>query len=190
MPSILGEIEVKQIIQSNYEYDSQLYKTSMKIAEEKKIPVYEPFSGDIFHIDPSIRIFVLAPDQAKPRSENPNNHSLALKIVYGQTHFLFTGDAETEQEKGITDRYGDFLKSNLYKAGHHASNTSSSDPLMAYLNPEVTVASLAFNNYFGHPGRKAVNRFHQYSNRLEFTSLNGAVRYESDGRRIKKAEWR
>lgn len=190
IPSILGEIEVEHIIQSNYEYDSQLYKTSMKISEEKMIPVYEPFSGDIIHIDPSIRIFVLAPDQAKPLSENPNNHSLALKIVYGQTHFLFTGDAETEQEKVITDRYGDFLESNLYKAGHHASNTSSSESLMAYLNPEVTVASLAFNNYFGHPGRKAVNRFHQYSNRLEFTSLNGAVRYESDGRRIKKTEWR
>lgn len=190
MPSILGQIEVDKIIQSNYDYDSQLYKTYMKVAEEKKVSVYEPLSGDIIHIDPSIRIFVLAPAQTNTLPENPNNHSLALKIVYGQTHILFTGDAEKEQERKITDRYGDFLKSHLYKAGHHASNTSSSETFLAALNPEVTVASLAFNNYFGHPGRDAITRFHQYSIRQEFTSLNGAVRYESDGRRIMRTEWR
>ena len=190
MPVLMEKMNMDVIYQSNFEYDSVLYRTVMKLSEEKNIEIRYPVAGDLIEIDPAIRIFVLSPEPGLPVDRNPNNHSLSVKIVYGKTHFLFTGDAELEQERKIVARYGDFLKSDLYKAGHHGSNTSSSRPFMQQVQPEITVASLAFRNVFRHPGREAINTIHQYSERQKYTSLSGAIRFKSDGNRINKIDWR
>lgn len=190
MPALLNQMKIGKIYQSDYEYDSVLYRTKMNLATEKGIPIVKPFAGDMIDIDPSIRLFVIGPDPESPRDRNPNNHSLSLKLVYGDTSFLFTGDAEVNQERQMAERYGDFLKSDLYKVGHHASNTSSTDIFMQFVEPDISVASLAFRNVFGHPGRNAVNRLHQYSGHREFTSLSGAIRYISDGDVIHEVTWR
>ena len=190
MPSLMDGIKIGRIYQSDYDYDSVLYRTVMNLAEMYSIPIYLPTAGELIDIDPSLRIFVIGPEPNAPRDRNPNNHSLSFKIVYGNTSFLFSGDAEVEQERRMADRYGDFLKSDLYKVGHHASNTSSTALFMREVNPEITVASLAFRNVFGHPGQHAVNRLHQYSNNQLYTSLNGAIRFESDGDVIREVLWR
>lgn len=190
MPSLINGINIGSIYQSDYDYDSVLYQTVMNLAEMNNIPVLLPSAGDLIDIDPSIRIFVIGPETNAPRDRNPNNHSLSFKLVYGNTSFLFSGDAEVEQERRMAGRYGDFLKSDLYKVGHHASNTSSAELFMREVNPDITVASLAFRNVFGHPGQNAVNRLHQYSTNQLYTSLNGAIRFESDGNVLREIPWR
>ncbi len=190
MPSLIEAMEIKKIYQSNFEYDSALYKTMMEYSEEYNIEVIYPVSGEFICVDPDILILVLGPEPGMPIDRNPNNHSVVVKIIYGESEFIFTGDAETAQESQLARRYGDFLKSDLYKAGHHGSNTSSTLPFMQYVQPEYTVASLAFRNQFRHPGRDAVNRIYQYSNEHHYTSLNGAIRITSNGTEIKKTDWR
>ena len=190
MPSLIDGIDIGSIYQSDYEYDSILYQTMLHLAEQKQIPIYEPSAGDRIDIDPSIRLYVLGPESNAPRDHNPNNHSLTFKLVYGETSFLFSGDAEADQERRMTNRYGDFLKSDLYKVGHHASNTSSTEYFLTAVNPKLSVASLAFRNVFGHPGQHAVTRLHRYSENQHYTSLNGAIRFESDGKAIREVQWR
>jgi competence protein ComEC len=189
MPALLGNMEISEIYHSEYEYDSVLYQTMMNLARQKGVSVKHSAAGEIIEADPALRLFVVGPEQNTPRDRNPNNHSLALKVVYGNTTMLFTGDAETSQESSIANRYGDFLKSDLYKAGHHASNTSSTEVFMRFVKPEITVASLAFRNVFGHPGKDAVTRIHQYSEKQTYTSLEGAIRFVSDGSQIRRVEW-
>lgn len=189
MPSLIEAINIGSIYLSDYDYDSVLYRTFMNLARMKNISVYIPAAGDMIDIDPSLRIFVIGPEANAPKDRNPNNHSLSFKLVYGNTSFLFSGDAEVEQESQMTERYGDFLKADLYKVGHHASNTSSTERFMNEVKPEITVSSLALRNVFGHPGQHAVNRLHQYSNNQLYTSLNGALRFESDGNVIWEKSW-
>lgn len=189
MPALIEGIKIGSIYQSDYVYDSVLYRTVMNLAERENIPVYLPSAGDMIELDPSMRIFVIGPEENVPKDRNPNNHSLSFKLVYGNTSILFSGDAEVEQERRMAERYGDFLKSDLFKVGHHASNTSSTDLFLNEVNPEITISSLAFRNVFGHPGQHAVNRLHQYSNIRLYTSLNGAIRYESDGNVIREKSW-
>ena len=190
MPDLIENISIGKIYQADYPYDSQLYHRYMHLAEQYQIPVYHAKSGALIDADPEIRIFVLGPDDDSPRDRNPNNHSVAFKLVHGNNHFLFTGDAEVNQERLLANRYGDFLRSDLYKAGHHASNTSSNDFFMQYVEPDFTVASLAFRNVFGHPGTHAVERIHQFSNRQKYTSLSGGIIFESDGKSLEKVNWR
>ncbi|WP_234568010.1 DNA internalization-related competence protein ComEC/Rec2 [Rhodohalobacter sp. 614A] len=186
---ILDHVHVDTIYQSDVEYDSNLYQSFMDLAEQKRIPVKYPQAGNIINADPSIRVFVLGPEENVYQS-NPNNRSLVFKIVYGSTSILFSGDAEKEQEEMIAQRYGDFLKSDLYKVGHHASNTSSSASFIRLIGPSITVASLAFENRFGHPGTRAVSRLHEYSSQQHYTSLSGAVLFESDGKAFRRIEWK
>ncbi len=190
MPDLIESIDIDVIYQSDYDYDSAIYARYMELSEEYSVPVKYPVAGDMIGIDPAIRIFVIGPEADTRRDPNPNNHSLSLKLVYGQKHFLFSGDAEVRQERQMADRYGDFLGSHFYKVGHHASNTSSTELFMQYVEPEISVASLAFQNRFGHPGRDAVNRLHQFSEHQKYTSLSGGMVFISDGSVIEKREWR
>lgn len=186
---IIETIPVDTIYQTRADYDSNLYQTYMKLAEEHRIPIQYPIAGDLVNIDPAIRLFIIGPNSGS-ESSNINNHSLAFKVVYGETSALFSGDAEAEQELRLANMYGDFLKSNLYKVGHHASNTSSSRLFLDAIQPGISVASLAFENRFRHPGAEAVTRLHQFSKTQNYTSLSGAIKYVSDGELFKKIDWK
>lgn len=189
MPVLIENMNIDKIYKSDFTYDSEIFRRKMSLADQKGILVKRPFAGEIIEIDSSIKVFVVGPEKDGQRFRNPNNHSVAVKIVYGETSFLFTGDAETEQEKQIANRYGDFLNTDLYKVGHHASNTSSTERFMQHVEPKISVASLSLRNYFGHPGKDAVKRLNTYSERNYFTSLNGALRFKTDGSTIEKVEW-
>jgi competence protein ComEC len=190
MPALIKAMEIGVIYQSDYSFNSVLYKTYMKLAAQKGIEVITPGAGDIIEIDPSIRVFVLGPESDRPKPSNPNNRSVVFKLLYGNQSILFTGDAEAEQERQLVSRYGDFLKTNLYKSGHHGSNTSSTAFLMSHVMPEISVVSLGFHNSFRHPGRDAVLRLQEFSEKQKYTSLEGAVRFETDGTKIKRMNWR
>jgi competence protein ComEC len=189
MEEIIEHIQVDTIYQTAIDYESQLFARYMEKAKQESIAIKNPVAGDIIQIDPSIRIFIIGPN-AGPGSSNINNHSLAFKLVYGNTSALFSGDAEKRQEAQLVSDYGNFLESDLYKVGHHASNTSSTGSFMELVEPEITIASLGFENRFRHPGTETVARLHKYSEVQNYTSLSGAIMYESDGKAFRKIKWR
>ena len=69
-----------------------------------------------------------------------NNSSIVLRIKYGETSFLFTGDAEREVEQDILSREDDLLTTVL-KVGHHGSETSTSYVWLREVMPEYAVIS-------------------------------------------------
>lgn len=190
MPALIDKMEIDKIYQSDASADSELFANYMNRAEAKGIKINTPEAGDMIELDSSIRIFAIAPQHESRNPSNLNNRSLAVKVVYGNQSFLFTGDAEIEQERQIAERYGDFLQSNVYKVGHHGSNTSSSDELLEVVNPEISVVSLAFQNPFKHPGREAVMRLNRFSEKIKYTSKSGAVRLVSNGMETEVVNWR
>ena len=189
MPSIINEISISTIYQSGYPYESALYLNMLAAAERTGTEIIDLKKGDIVLTDPLIRIFVLGPD-GKRHNSNPNDHSLVLKFKYGETAFLFTGDAEDHQERRIINRYGDFLKSDILKAGHHGSRTSSTPPFLNYVQPDAILVSLSFRNMFRHPHPEAVQRLINTGAKIEYTSLEGAIIYKSDGKSVKRHDWR
>ena len=74
-----------------------------------------------------------------------SNTSIVLRIVYGDTSFLFTGDAEREEEEDILDT-GEVLKSTVLKVGHHGSDSSTSYPFLREVMPEYGVISVGTGN--------------------------------------------
>ncbi|MBD7914061.1 MBL fold metallo-hydrolase [Clostridium sp. Sa3CUN1] len=114
--------------------------------------------------------------------DNLNNYSPIIKITYGNTSFLFTGDAETEIEKEVISRYSN-LKSDVLKVGHHGSSTSSSLEFLKAVNPKISVISVGKNNTYGHPTKDTLEKLK--STTIFRTDKNKSIIISSDGTSIK-----
>lgn len=185
---LIEGIPIDVIYNSGYEYDSNLYTSYLEAAAERSIPVRSLHAGDTLGIDPVMLFLVLGPE-GKVYNADPNEHSLILNVIYGNSEFLFTGDAGIHQEKRLIEYYGDLLDTDLLKVGHHGSKTSSGNSFLDQVTPEIAVISLAENNRFRHPHPEAVARLGESKAELLFTSKERSVIVESDGRSIKRINW-
>lgn len=186
--SLINGIEIGKIYNSGYEYDSNLYKNYLALARSKRIEIESIKAGDKIEIDPSLLILVLGPEGQKFNSD-PNQHSIVLNIVYGESEFLFTGDAGEDQEKRLIENYGDLLDTDFLKVGHHGSRTSSERAFLKEVTPEIAVISLAERNRFRHPHPEAIQRIQETGTELYFTSRDKALIFKSDGKKIWREEW-
>lgn len=189
MLSLIENIPIDTIYQSPVPYASQLYQRYMKKASDNKIPIRLLRSGDLITTDPAIRMFVLAPSEAIT-SRDPNNQSVVVKVLYGASALLLTGDAERAAERFLVDQYGTFLRSDLLKIGHHGSQTSSTKPFLKKAGARIGVVSLALNNRHGHPDAEATQRIYDAGITTRFTSLEGAIIYRSNGEKFRDVPWR
>lgn len=112
-----------------------------------------------------------------------NNTSIVLRIVYGKTSFLFTGDAEKEVEQSMINR-GVELKSTVLKVGHHGSYTSSSYQFLRAVKAQYAVISCGKGNDYGHPHDQVLSRLKDADVTLFRTDLQGDVICTSDGNTV------
>lgn len=75
--------------------------------------------------------------------DNDNNHSVALRIDFGATSALLTGDLEEAAIAGLVARYGGsgLLDVDVYKAGHHGSHNGTTAALVNAMSPRLAVIS-------------------------------------------------
>ncbi len=113
-----------------------------------------------------------------------NERSVVCQLVIGDHRFLFTGDLEAEGEAYLAATYGDALRSEIFKAGHHGSKTSSTAALLRYVQPEITVISVGEKNRYGHPHKDVVDRFKSEGIRIYRTDREGAVELKTNGKTV------
>lgn len=116
-------------------------------------------------------------------TKDTNNTSIVLRIVYGETSFLFTGDAEKEVEDALID--SDFeLKSTVLKVGHHGSYSSTSYVFLREVMPEYAVIPVGKDNDYGHPHDIVLSRLRDADVTLYRTDMHGDVICTSDGKAV------
>jgi len=180
---LIHSIPIDTIYNCGAKYDSKLYQRYHQLASQKQIPVKSLTAGDQVPLDPALRLFTYGPSASTSLS-NVNNRSLILEIIYGNTEFLFMGDAENAQEKHLLGHYPSLTNTDFLKVGHHGSKTSSISALLQTVTAQSGIVSLAKQNQFEHPHKEAVRRLRKHIPDLHFTSLEGAVQFHSDGYQI------
>ena len=100
------------------EYSSKVFQNMVKYLEQQGKSLTVPAPGDKFDLG-SARVEILGPVQ---EYDDTNNTSIVLRIDYGETSFLFTGDMETGAEKDLLESGAD-VRATVLKAGHHGSDT-------------------------------------------------------------------
>lgn len=119
-----------------------------------------------------------------------NNKSGVMKLVYGNTSFLFTGDAEKKSEDYLSTKYDTFLQSTVLKVGHHGSKSSSSPYFISKVKPSYSLISAGFQNRFNHPAPIVLSRLSESGSIIYRTDSGGAVILQSDGFTISKIDWK
>jgi competence protein ComEC len=139
--------------------------------------------GDRIMLDPVHEVYaeVLAPE-AHWNSSDTNELSIVLKLVYGETCFILTGDASKNVEQAIAYAYKEELDCDVLKVGHHGSNTSTSDAFVGQVSPQDAVISLGKDNEFGHPHAEVLDTLTQFNAEIHRTDLSGTISFISDGK--------
>ncbi len=164
------------------EYDSRAFRSFVKYLGAQNVEITVPSPGDTFSLGTALVTF-LGPVDMSLADENENNSSIILRIDYGATSFLFTGDAEREEELSVIESGQDF-RCTLLRAAHHGSYTSSTEEFLAAVDPEYVVISVAADNEYGHPHGSALDRIAAVCGTIYRTDLNGEIICHSDGTRL------
>jgi competence protein ComEC len=193
IPFLLRHFPVKQTIDADQRERSDLFNDYEALG--KNVEHITTRAGMMFSYG-GTRLYVLHPTERFLDNDSSNGYtdlnetSVVFKLLYGQTSILFTGDAEADAEKQIVDVYGDFVKSDIVKAGHHGSSTSSSEQFVSSVMPNDVVVSVAKFNKFRHPSKRVIQRFKTHGASVLRTDREGAIVFESDGRSLNRVVWR
>lgn len=184
---VLRRYRVDILLRSGAETDSGLDEALLKAAESEGLEVRELRAGDSLRLSPAVSFDVLFPP-IDPAEMEPNEASIVGRLVYGDTAFLFTGDAPKTVERFLAGRYSENLESQVLKVGHHGSDTSSGLPLLGYSQAEFAVISAGLDNSYGHPHREVLERLELFGMEILETAEAGTVTFESDGREVRLLE--
>jgi len=120
----------------------------------------------------------------EPDTTPKNNDSLVMRVRFGGTSFLLTGDMEKKIEERL---YADGLlqHDDVLKVGHHGSRTSSTSDLLDAEHPAFGIISAGFENNYGHPHPAVVAALRDRKVTVMRTDENGLITVVSDGRRLR-----
>ena len=158
------------------DYDSEAFQDFKRYEEEQVGSLTIPSVGETFNFG-SATVQFLSPAY---QYASTNDTSIVVKIVYGNTSFLFTGDAEWEPEHDMVESGYD-LSATLLKVGHHGSDTSTSYVFLREIMPQYAVISVGEGNSYGHPTEDTLSRLRDAGATVYRTDLQGNIICYSDG---------
>ena len=180
MAEIINEFVVDKIYMPKVAHTSKTYENLLLTIKNKNLKVNTAKAGTTIDLGNKIKIEVMAPN-----SENYNNlndYSAVVKIEYENVSFLFTGDAEAVSEKEMVEKYGNKLKANVLKVGHHGSTTSTTLNFLNTVSPEYAIISVGENNSYGHPNQETLDKLKNID--VFRTDKLGTIVAKTDGQTI------
>ena len=192
---VLKRYDIGAVVLSGAKLKTDVYSEFLKIVEEKNIPVIIAEAGEAIHFGPAtagLEFDILSPGQAEDlvfnkKSEgfgsggnDVNDTSIVGKLLFENFSMIFMGDATSKIENRILI-YGDNLKADILKVGHHGSKYSSSLSFLKFVSPKAAIVEVGAKNRYGHPAESALSRLKMISANIFRTDLNGDVKILTDG---------
>lgn len=179
IPAVLETMPVDTFVDPVIPSTNRTYAETLRLVLERGIRPLRAERGLVLDFGPSTRIDVLWPARPLLRDESgdvlDNDNCLVLLIEHGGIRLLLPGDLETRGETELVAREGPRLQSALLVVGHHGSRTSSSEPFLTTVRPEVAIISVGAGNRYGHPHRETLQRLRAVGARIYRTDLDGTV---------------
>lgn len=174
LAAVLNAVPVGIIYSPVEAWNSIAWKNVVKYAGAQGVPIVVPGEGDAFRLGgASVAILHCWPD-----AWTENDMSIVLRVDYGETSFLFTGDAEAmSEEMMLGDRAP--LKADVLKVAHHGSGRSTTPGFIAAVDPDWAVISCGRENAFGHPSDKVLKAL--AGAKVLRTDEAGTITFRSDG---------
>ena len=174
---VLKAMPVSRVVTNGQIETTATFEHFLDAITTAKVPFAVAKRGDILTIG-NLVFSVLSPLTAT--SGDLNNNSLVLRLVYGESSFLFMGDADKDAEAGILAS-GLPVQASIMKVGHHGSNTASSPAFLAQVKPAIAIYMAGLGNPYGHPHAETLAALAAVGAQIYGTDLNGTITVTTDG---------
>lgn len=172
----IGEVYLPKVSHTTVTFTNLLQEI-----KDKGLKVTTAKGGVRLDLGPGVYAMFLAPNVAS--YEDLNDYSAVLKLAYGNSTFLFEGDAEaTSESQMVTGDYD--LDIDVLKVGHHGSTSSSSSAFLVATTPKYAVISVEAGNTYGHPKDSTLQALQNVGTKIYRTDEAGTIVVESDGKNI------
>lgn len=177
---IISDYDVENVIMPNVESDSKTYWYLTNALEENNITPIYAMSGMEFNLGNGL-LSILAPESEADFTDT-NSYSVIVKFIYGETSYLFTGDA-TGEETTMLLNSGYDLTADVYKVAHHgsANNGCNNEDFITAINPEYAVISCGLDNSYGHPHVETMDLLKEKNIKVFRTDKQGNIKSTTDG---------
>lgn len=161
--------------------ESPIYDAVLAAAETRGTSIQRAQAGQVIEIGDGVRLEALHPGEIL--TDDRNENSVVLRLVYGDFSLLLTGDADEASER-VMLRNGRSLHALVLKAGHHGSNTSTSTPFLEAVRPQIVIVSAGKDNRFGHPNQEVLDRATAVGAIVLRTDELGTIEVITDGQQM------
>lgn len=150
LDDVINNIDIDKIYLPQIQTTTKTYEDVLKAIQNKNKTINSLKKGDKITI--GIAEIEVMTDSILDKN-NLNLSSNIIRLSFNGTSFLFTGDAETENEETIK-----WPQTDILKVGHHGSTTSTSQNFLNQIKPQYAIISVGKDNDYGHPNEKILQR--------------------------------
>lgn len=167
LDDVINNIDADKIYLPKIQTNTKTYEDVLQAIQNKNQKINSFNKGDKFTIgDANLEVMT----DSILNKENLNLSSNIIRMEFNGTSFLFTGDAETENEKTIT-----WTQTDILKVGHHGSTTSTSQNFLNQIKPKYAIISVGKDNDYGHPNEKIIERLNNAGAEIFRTDESGTI---------------
>lgn len=184
LPEVIRSFDIAEIYMPDVVHTTKIFEELITEIGNKDYTINPTETGNILVDEAGLNLKVLAPD-ANTSSSNLNDYSIVIRLDYGDTSFMFTGDGEQMTEQYLlADNSSEELKVDVLKLGHHGSDTSSIQPFIDTVDPDHAVITCGVDNRYGHPSPIVLDRLKTANIDIHRTDTEGTIVITSDGEKI------
>ena len=173
---INSDIEIEKVLMPKIQTNTKTFEEVLDAVANKNLKITAPKKGDKFNLG-TAEVEVMT--NSIIDEENLNLSSIILRITFGENSFLFTGDAEKENENSR-----EWPKTDVIKIGHHGSNTSSTERFLNQVQPKYGIIMVGKDNKYGLPKSNIVDRYKKLGTKIYRTDENGTIEIISNGKEM------
>ena len=165
-----------------FDATSETYFQFMDAVNESQASVHRPYAevDTMIPWDDAVEVRILSPYETI--YDDFNDTSYIIRISYGNTAVLLTGDATELAEKlALKAQPNQYFRADVLKVAHHGSRDATFEKFLDAVSPAIAVISLGKNNDYGHPHDSLMDRLLERGITVYRTDEDGTVTLLLDG---------
>ncbi len=166
LDTVIDTFDIGKVYMPKKQNNTKTFEDVLTAISNKGLKISSPKPGTEITFG-SAKLTILGPIEYY--DDDNNNNSIVIRAVHGKNSFLFTGDAELQEETDLMDS-GAELQATVLKVGHHGSNTATSRFFLEKVKPTYAVISCGTGNKYGHPHKEVI----------DYLDMGGITTYRTD----------
>ena len=177
LDDVISSFDIGKIYMPDAISNSKTFDDVLDVIEKKDYSISVPIIDEIFELgNLKFKVIYTGSDE-----RDLNNTSIVIKMMFGNTSYLFMGDATSKTEKKIL--YSD-INVDVIKIGHHGSSYSSSEDFLNKVIPKYAIIQVGVDNNYNHPHKETLDNLNSRNIKIYRTDLDGTIKLISDGDKI------